>query len=94
MRTCLAVACIVAAFGLSACKSESKPAADSGTVVKTANKTCPVSGKDVDPAVTRTWKGTTIGFCCNHCPATFDKMTDAEKDNVVTLAKTNKTLAK
>lgn len=43
------------------------------------NKKCPVSGKDVDAAVTSTVK-VTVGFCCAKCQAKFEgdaKLKDA-----------------
>jgi hypothetical protein len=42
---------------------------------KPVNKFCAVEGKghDVDPKVTKTYKGKVIGFCCNDCIETFDK---------------------
>ena len=52
---------------------------------KLANKKCPIMGNPVVagkvPAVlTREWKGQTIGFCCGGCPASWDKLTDQEKE--------------
>jgi YHS domain-containing protein len=45
---------------------------------KAVNKYCAVEGKDheVDPKVTRTYKGKVVGFCCNDCAETFDKDPD------------------
>jgi YHS domain-containing protein len=40
-----------------------------------ANKTCPVSGKAVDPAQTST-VNVTVGFCCEKCQGKFE--TDAK----------------
>ncbi|MAE47320.1 MAG: hypothetical protein CMJ86_10565 [Planctomycetes bacterium] len=36
------------------------------------NKSCPVSGADVDPAVTSDHKGKLVAFCCGKCKARFD----------------------
>ena len=36
------------------------------------NKSCPVSGADVDPAVTSDHKGKLVAFCCGKCKASFD----------------------
>jgi YHS domain-containing protein len=46
---------------------------------KPVNKFCAVEGKDheVDPKVTTTYKGKTIGFCCKDCIDEFNK--DPEK---------------
>jgi YHS domain-containing protein len=51
-------------------KAASKPAI--------VNKKCPISGDDVDPkGKTVTYKGKTIGFCCDDCVEKFNK--DPEK---------------
>ncbi len=43
-----------------------------------ANKKCPVGGEDVDPkGKTVTYKGKTVGFCCDDCVEKFQK--DPEK---------------
>ena len=36
------------------------------------NKECPVSGKPVDPAVTVSYEGKTVGFCCKGCVKKFN----------------------
>jgi YHS domain-containing protein len=38
---------------------------------KAINAKCPVSGKDVDPAVTFLHQGQAIGFCCKDCCKQF-----------------------
>jgi len=40
---------------------------------KAINAKCPISGKDVDPAVTFDYKGQAIGFCCKNCCGQFAK---------------------
>jgi hypothetical protein len=50
-----------------------------------ANTACPIMGSAIDPAkvteaLTRTYKGQKIAFCCNGCPALWDKLDDAQKD--------------
>ncbi len=98
MRICASLACVLAAAALTGCacndkKSEAaKPAATTTASVKTVNTVCPIGGDDFgnSPSAVRTVKGTSVGFCCDHCTAKFDKMSDAEKDNVVNLAKANK----
>jgi YHS domain-containing protein len=37
------------------------------------NKTCPVSGDPVDPAITATYDGKTYAFCCKDCIKAFNK---------------------
>ena len=56
-----------------------KPSTPATAPAKPVNKTCPVEGKEheIDPKVTRLYKGKLIGFCCNDCLETFDK--DPEK---------------
>jgi YHS domain-containing protein len=40
---------------------------------KAVNAKCPVSGKDVDPAVTFKYKDQLVGFCCKNCCGQFAK---------------------
>jgi YHS domain-containing protein len=56
-----------------------KPATTKPAEAKAINKFCAVEGKDhdVDPKVTTTYKGKTIGFCCRDCIEEFEK--DPEK---------------
>ncbi len=71
------------ALGLAACKSEEKKADKGGSEMQKAafNTMCPVSDEPVDPAApTRQYAGKTVGFCCDHCPAKWDKATVAERD--------------
>ncbi len=79
---------------LSGCASNSKAAAADGPVT-TINSICPVQGDEfdhtnVDPSHMREWKGKRIGFCCSSCYKTFDKMSDAQKDEVLARAEANK----
>jgi len=46
-----------------------------------ANKKCPVSGKDVDAAVTSTLS-VTVGFCCSKCQGKFDTDATAKTDAI------------
>ncbi len=99
MRIRTALACLTALAFITGCncdKKTDKPAASAGATAKvvTVNTMCPIGGDEFGnaPSETRTYKGTSIGFCCDHCTAKFDKMTDAEKENVVNLAKANKVL--
>lgn len=52
-------------------------AAPEKPVGKVINAKCPISGKDIDPAATSTYKAQVIGFCCTKCKAKFD--TEPEK---------------
>jgi YHS domain-containing protein len=58
-----------------------KPAAS--TQPAASNKKCPISGDDVSPtAKTATYKGKTIGFCCDDCVALFNKNPDKYADKI------------
>ena len=59
---------------LAAVKGEQSNA-PAATVVagKPVNAKCPVTGKDVDPTKLVVFEGKTIGFCCEKCPAEFQK---------------------
>ncbi len=98
MRIRMTLACLAAAVALTACASSTNKADTSGTAatakVAVVNTVCPIGGDEFgkSPSDTRTVNGTSIGFCCDHCSAKFDKMTDAEKANVVNLARANKVL--
>ena len=100
MRIRITLACMLAVGALSSCncgdkKTDQKADAAGATAkVVVVNTVCPVGGDEFGnaPSSTRTFKGTSIGFCCDHCTAKFDKMTDAEKENVINLAKANKVL--
>jgi len=52
---------------------------------KFANFRCPIMGSPIKPdkvakTLIRDYKGQKIAFCCGGCPATWDKLTNAEKD--------------
>ena len=52
---------------------------------KFANTRCPIMGSPINPDkvaknLIRDYKGGKIALCCGGCPATWDKLTDAEKD--------------
>ena len=77
------VACALLSFGISA--AVAAPAADKETPAKKkddakskpVNAKCPVVGEDIDSAVTTTYKGKTVAFCCKDCIKDFNK--DPEK---------------
>jgi len=39
---------------------------------KPVNDTCPVKGEPIKAGITSTFKGKTVGFCCNNCKTRFD----------------------
>ncbi len=50
-----------------------------------ANVRCPIMGSPINPDkvaknLIRDYKGQKIAFCCGGCPATWNKLTDAEKN--------------
>jgi hypothetical protein len=60
--------------------------------IAVVNTTCPITGGALSPdgvveRLTRDYKGQKIGFCCDGCPETWDKLTDAEKDAELAKAK-------
>ncbi|HEX8525156.1 MAG TPA: YHS domain-containing protein [Tepidisphaeraceae bacterium] len=61
-------------------KADAKAPATQPASTKPAivNKKCPIGGEDIDPkGKTVTYKGKTIGFCCDDCVKDFEK--DPEK---------------
>ncbi len=71
---------------LGACNSNKTEHAS--MAVKADNKTCPVGGGPVAPAVAVSeYKGKNVGFCCAGCKGKFDSMTPAEKDAKVAAMK-------
>lgn len=89
----LSFACgLASATVLSGCAA-SGAKADAATV-STVNSMCPIGGDPFDntkvnASMTRAWKGTNIGFCCESCISKYDKLDDAGKDRILTLAKAN-----
>ncbi len=82
----LASAAVIAGLSLclAACKSEEKKADTGGSELQKSaafNTICPVSREAIDPAVpTRQYAGKTVGFCCTHCEAKWDKASVADRD--------------
>lgn len=54
-------------------RSEPAPELAAEPAVKPVNAKCPISGADIDAAVTSTFEGRTIAFCCANCRAQFEK---------------------
>lgn len=52
-----------------------------GAASADTNKKCPVSGKDIDAAVTSDVK-VTVGFCCSKCQAKFEADPKMQQDAV------------
>ncbi|HOD82981.1 MAG: hypothetical protein BWX88_04310 [Planctomycetes bacterium ADurb.Bin126] len=68
---------------LAALKAELQPA---GAPV---NDRCPIMGGKVNPKLTRTFEGKTVGFCCPGCFPKWDNLTDAEKKAKLAAATTH-----
>jgi hypothetical protein len=57
-----------------------------------ANTKCPIMGSPINPEkvsdnLIRDYKGQKVAFCCGGCPATWDKLSDAEKESKLTKVK-------
>jgi hypothetical protein len=83
LATSLLTSAAVLVIGLAGCATHNTASGGTAPV----NKTCPVSGKAVNPDATVSYKGQTVGFCCSGCPATWSKMSDADKDAKLAAAK-------
>jgi len=58
------------------------------------NNLCPIMGSPINPATVtknliRDYKGQKVAFCCAGCPATWDKLTDAQKQVKLAAAKSD-----
>lgn len=65
--------------------------------VAVVNTLCPIGNDDFEtkertPDLARTHSGTAIGFCCESCVKSFDKMSDEKKAEVVKAALANRAL--
>jgi hypothetical protein len=61
------------------------PSTASAQGMTVVNAYCPMTGKKLDTTKldasrTREFEGKMIGFCCPHCPPSWDKLSDAEKE--------------
>ncbi len=76
----------VLALGLSAfvvgCSSQSDLDKSAQPTKSTAivNTHCPIMGGEVDPEVKTTWKGKTVGFCCDVCIPEWNGLSDEVKE--------------
>ncbi|MDX2131470.1 MAG: hypothetical protein SFY69_05420 [Planctomycetota bacterium] len=67
-----------------ASKSGSQSRASAGMV----NSKCPmVPDHPIKPGVTTTYKGNTVGFCCNGCIPEWNSLSDAQRDALLAKAK-------
>ena len=89
MRIALCLAAVIALAGCSTNKTETASTAKTTAASTTTpvNAKCPMSGKPVDNTHTVAYKGQTVGFCCGNCPASWAKLSDADKDAKLAAAK-------
>ena len=85
----VAVLGVVGVLALAGCAGQNGKTAAAENKGGAINTMCPIGGHEVDTTVVREWKGQTIAFCCDHCTAKWDKMADADKDKVLTVAQGN-----
>ncbi len=93
-RALLAGVFVITGLSLAGCASSSKSASPDDVPVATINSVCPIQGDEfdrtnVDPSHAREWNGKKIGFCCSSCYKSFDRMTDAQKNEVLARAEAN-----
>ena len=43
------------------------------------NQICPVTNDAVDPQLTTSFEGQTVGFCCSDCPSEWEQMSTEQK---------------
>ncbi|TWT30173.1 hypothetical protein KOR34_47310 [Posidoniimonas corsicana] len=82
MRACV-LALVLGALVTGCSSDTSAPAAGAAdgetSEVIVVDGVCPISGEAVDEAVTVDYQGKTVKFCCKDCLASWEKMTDEEK---------------
>lgn len=62
------------------CSGDASTSATGGTSEAiTMDDLCPISGEAIDEGVTAEYQGKTIRFCCEDCLASWEGMTDEEK---------------
>lgn len=97
LRFVLGVTGALLAAGVVGCASE--PRADAGADAPTTaqagvpgaiNDSCPITTDSVDPAKNASWRGVTIGFCCNSCVREFRESDEKGKDEILAKARSRK----
>jgi hypothetical protein len=69
-------------LALGACSSTSKQASPG-----MMNENCPYSGKAASANHTADYKGGKVGFCCDGCVGSFNKLDGTAKDALMSKAK-------
>lgn len=86
---------LAVAFALGGCSnSDATPDRTSTAPAKSpyVNTRCPIMDSPIEPAkvkpsLVREYKGQKVAFCCAGCPATWDKLSDSEKQAKLDAAK-------
>ena len=73
-------ACSILAAQPASAEPTTQPAATVDT--KPVNTKCPVTGEDIDPAVTAVYNGKTYAFCCADCVTAFKKNPEKYADKI------------
>ncbi len=74
------------ARGDAAAPAQSKPAPAAALL----NDLCPITTDAVDPTKVATWRGVTIGFCCDSCLREFREVDDKGKDEILAKVRSGK----
>ena len=54
------------------------------------NDSCPITTDSIDPAKTASWRGVTIGFCCDSCVREFREADEKTRDEILAKARAGK----
>lgn len=68
-----ALMCSVLGLALTGALGADSPKKEIAKKAKPVNAVCPVTDDKADPAITTTYKGKTIAFCCEDCVKDFNK---------------------
>ncbi|MEL7483744.1 MAG: hypothetical protein AAFN41_05245 [Planctomycetota bacterium] len=62
----------------------SERTADASVELVASNESCPKTGRPVSAAIeTIAFEGEQIGFCCGGCKSSFERMSDAERTELL-----------
>ena len=82
----LSTAACALALGLAIAGCSSSNSTPRAASAASVNSTCPISGHAVDGVTTVSYKGKTVGFCCQDCVGKWNSMADAQKQSKLTTA--------
>lgn len=87
LRGVLATTVIAAAVMFAGCESTDEAASQpDDSSMGMINSTCPISGHDVNPDSTVSYKGATVGLCCDDCLGAWNKKSNADKSEYIASA--------